>query len=107
MTSPPKYKLRWSVQAERDVEAVADRIARQNPKAANEWIERIIRHVEDASAIPLAGRVVPELNRPELRETFLGRYRVVYRIDLRTVTVVTVFAGERDGWPREEDPDAT
>jgi toxin ParE1/3/4 len=106
MTSSPKYNLRWSAQAERDVDAVADRIARRNPRAANEWIERIICHVEDASAIPLAGRVVPELNRPALRETFLGRYRVVYRIDVSTVAVVTVFAGERDGWPQEADPDA-
>jgi toxin ParE1/3/4 len=106
MTSSPKYTLRWSAQAERDVEAVADRIARQNPRAAIEWIERVIRHVEGASAIPLAGRVVPELNRPELRETFLGRYRVVYRINGAKVTLVTVFAGARHGWPDELDPDA-
>jgi hypothetical protein len=37
-----------------------------------------------------------------VRETFLGRYRVVYRVDV----LVTVFAGERDGWPDDLDPDA-
>jgi toxin ParE1/3/4 len=106
MTKAPKYTLRWSAQAERNVDEVASQIARHNPRAANVWIERVIRHVEDTTAIPLAGRVVPELNRPELRETFLGRYRIVYRISGATVVLVTVFAGERAGWPDEADPDA-
>jgi plasmid stabilization system protein ParE len=88
------------------VEEVADRIARDDPRAASTWIERVIRHVENAATIPLAGRVVPELNRSDLRETFLGRYRVVYRVEENTVTLVTVFAGERHGWPEDSDPDA-
>jgi plasmid stabilization system protein ParE len=61
MTKAPKYTLRWSAQAERNVEEVADRIARDDPRAASTWIERVIRHVENAATIPLAGRVVPEL----------------------------------------------
>jgi hypothetical protein len=36
----------------------------------------------------------------------IGRYRVVYRVGGRTVMLVTVFAGERDGWPDDLDPDA-
>jgi plasmid stabilization system protein ParE len=106
MTSAPKYTLRWSAQAERNVEEVASRVARRDPDVANEWIERVIDHVESTTTIPLAGRIVPELNRLELRETFLGRYRIVYRIDGATVTLVTVFAGARHGWPDELDPDA-
>ena len=106
MTSPPKYRLRWSAQAERNVDDVAGKIARRDPAAANAWIERVIEHVENTSAIPLAGRIVPELNRLELRETFLGRYRIVYRVDGSYVILVTVFAGEREGWPDDADPDA-
>jgi plasmid stabilization system protein ParE len=102
----PKYILRWSAQAERDVDDIADRIARRDPMAANDWIERVIVHVENTATTPLAGRIVPELKRPDLHETFLGRYRVVYRVDGRHVTLVTVFAGERRGWPDESDPDA-
>jgi plasmid stabilization system protein ParE len=106
MSGAATYKLRWSLQAERDVDDVAGRIARHNPLAANAWVERVISHVENVATIPLAGRVVPEHKRPDLRETFLGRHRVVYRVSEGTVTVVTVFAGERDGWPVEADPDA-
>ena len=106
MTSRPPYALRWSAQAERNVEEVADRIARHDPQRASDWVDRVIRHVETTLTIPLAGRVVPELNRAELRETFLGRYRIVYRVGEKTVTLVAVFAGERHGWPVDADPDA-
>lgn len=106
MTKAPRYTLRWSAQAERNVDEVASQIARRAPKSAEAWIERVIRHVENTSTFPLAGRIVPELNRPDLRETFLGRYRVVYRVYRRDVTLVTIFAGERDGWPEDTDPDA-
>lgn len=88
------------------MEEIADRVALHDPRAAKDWVERVIDHVEKTSTIPLAGRVVPELQRPELRETFLGRYRIVYRIDGTTVTLVTVFAGARQGWPDELDPNA-
>ena len=104
--SAPKYTLRWSAQAERNVDDVAGEIARRDPASANAWLERVIEHVENTTTVPLAGRVVPEFNRPELRETFLGRYRVVYRVEGTEVTLVTVFAGPRDGWPSDADPDA-
>jgi toxin ParE1/3/4 len=79
MTGAPKYTLRWSPQAERNVDEIAARIARRDPVAANGWIERIIEHVQNTTRIPLAGRVAPELGRHDVREMFLGRYRVVYR----------------------------
>lgn len=31
--------------------------------------------------------------------------RVVYRVDGGVVVVVTIFAGQRNGWPNESDPD--
>lgn len=106
MTSPPSYRLRWSAQAERNADDVAGEIAKRDPGAAGKWIDGLVEHVENAATIPLAGRVVPELNRQDVRETVFGRYRVVYRVDGDQVVVVTVFAGERQGLPSDADPDA-
>lgn len=106
MTSSPKYTLRWSAQAERNVEDIAEQIARRDPKAANDWVDRVIKQVENTFSTPLGARIVPEFNRSDLRETFLGRYRIVFRIDGSTVILVTVFVGQRDGWPDDIDPDA-
>ncbi len=40
--------------------------------------------------IPRLGRVVPELHKPEIREIFLGNYRMAYRIMGNAVVILTV-----------------
>lgn len=38
---------------------------------------------------------MPELNREDVREVFLGSYRIVYRIYPDFIDVITVFEGHR------------
>jgi len=45
--------------------------------------------------LPYSGRQVPELNRDDLREVFLGNYRIVYRIFPDSIEVLTIFEGHR------------
>ena len=40
-------------------------------------------------------RVVPEFNQENLRELLLEHYRLVYRINKKTIEIVTVFEGHR------------
>ena len=44
---------------------------------------------------PESGRVVPELDRPEIREVIVKPYRVVYRYRGKAVEIVTVFRASR------------
>ena len=85
----------WSRRAEADLREIFSRIALDNRPAAESWIARLIDRVEDASEAPVLGRVVPELGRPEIRETYLRTYRIVYRTDEMGVCVLTVFEGSR------------
>lgn len=85
----------WSRRAEADLREIFSRIALDNRPAAERWIARLIDRVEDASEAPLLGRVVPELGRAEIRETYLRTYRIVYRTDEMGVCVLTVFEGSR------------
>jgi toxin ParE1/3/4 len=39
--------------------------------------------------------MVPELQRPDIREVFLRTYRIVYRIRANAIDVLTVFEGHR------------
>jgi plasmid stabilization system protein ParE len=39
--------------------------------------------------------VVPEYQRPDIRELILGSYRVVYRLQTGAAEVLTVFHGAR------------
>ncbi|MCB9540363.1 MAG: type II toxin-antitoxin system RelE/ParE family toxin [Myxococcales bacterium] len=87
--------LRWSLQARRDLDAIFDYIAEDDPAAALRWVRRLQAKAASAVAAPTAGRVVPEVNRDDVREVFLRSYRIVYRIMKDEIVVLTVFEGRR------------
>jgi toxin ParE1/3/4 len=94
-SGPGTYRLRWSRRAEADLEEIHDYIADDDPAAAKRWIEKLLERGRKAGIVPLAGRVVPEFKREDLREVFVRTYRIVYRITSHEVQVLTVFEGHR------------
>ena len=88
-------KLRWTDRARRDLLDIGRYIARDNAVAARRWVERLREKARGAAATPLAGRVVPEWERDDVREVFLSSYRIVYRIQDDAIHVLTVFEGHR------------
>ena len=88
-------KLRWTDHARRDLLAIGRYFARDNPHAARRWVEQLRERARHAAENPLAGRVVPELGRDDVREVFLQSYRIVYSVGEETVDVLTVFEGHR------------
>ncbi|WP_437626877.1 type II toxin-antitoxin system RelE/ParE family toxin [Sorangium sp. So ce1151] len=71
------------------------RLHRDNLKAADAWIDRLISKADKASAHPRAGRVVPEIEDPDIREVFLKSYRVIYRVEPERIIVLTVLEGHQ------------
>lgn len=51
--------------------------------------------MERLSRFPESGRIVPELNRPDVREVIVSPYRVVYRYRSGVVDIATVFRASR------------
>lgn len=88
-------KIRWMPQALLDLNAIRRFIARDDPAAARRWIARLRERALAAASAPRAGRVVPELGNPAVREVFLRTYRIVYRILDDELHVLTVFEGHR------------
>lgn len=87
--------LRWTERAAADLLAIGDYTAADDPAAARSWVERLRQRAVKASKVPRAGRVVPEVGRDDVRETFLRTYRIVYRVVDDGVVVLTVFEGHR------------
>lgn len=87
----------WTERAVRDLEAVRRFIAEDSPAQADRWVAKLIAAAEAAGAAPLAARVVPELGRSEIREVFVKRYRIVYRVKKRGIEVLSVFEGHHRG----------
>lgn len=91
-------KVRWTDRARHDLAEIGRYIARDSPSASRRWIDRLLRRATRAARFPQAGRAVPELGRPDVREVFVGTYRLVYLLSEGELQVVTVFEGHRL-WP--------
>jgi addiction module RelE/StbE family toxin len=85
----------WSPQSLRDLEAIRTYIAQDSPRYAELVVQRIVAAVERLDAFPESGRVVLELDRPEIREIITRPYRVVYRYRGDSVEIATVFRSSR------------
>ena len=88
-------RVDFSPTAEADLEAIALYIARDNPRAAEAWVDRLVESARKAAVAPLAGRVVPEVRDPDIREVFLRTYRIIYRIEPERILVLTIVEGHR------------
>jgi addiction module RelE/StbE family toxin len=85
----------WSPHALRDLESIRDFIAQDSPQYADLVVERITAAVERLATFPQSGRVVPELQRPDIREVIHRPYRIVYRLRNEAVEIATVFRSSR------------
>jgi len=96
-------KLRWTTRARRDLIGIGRYIARDDPAAAHRWIVRLRQRARAAARRRLSGRVVPELQRADVREVLLRNYRLVYRLRDNEIHMLTVFEGHRR-FPAEDLP---
>lgn len=85
----------WSEPALRDLEAIAEYIALDDPEAAIGLVSRVFMHVGQLAAHPRSGRRPPELGRSRYREIVEPPCRVFYRVDGGTALVVHVMRAER------------
>jgi plasmid stabilization system protein ParE len=69
---------------------IADYISSDNPQAARKWVDDIFQKVEKLEDFPSSGRVVPELNRKDIREILYGHYRIIYRISSDEISILTI-----------------
>ena len=88
-------RINWTSQALNDLEAICEFIARDAPRYAQLFANRVFEVVEQLRDFPLLGRVVPEIGRDDIREIILGNYRVIYRIIPDEVEILTIYHGAR------------
>ena len=88
-------KVRWAERARDDLREIYDFIARDSPRAAEALVERVLHSTERLASFPESGRTVPEFPDLGYRELLVGTYRVWYRIERETVSIVTVLHGRR------------
>ena len=83
-------KIFWSPLAAERLENIFDYISVDNKAAAHKVVDRIFKKVESLAKNPDRGRKVPETNREEIREVFEGEYRIIYRVESKRVSILTI-----------------
>jgi toxin ParE1/3/4 len=89
-------QVRWSLTAASDLQDIENFIARDSVLHAISFVDRIVAAADTLSDSPHLGRVVPEFNRPDLRELIFGSYRIVYLLKDDGVTILRAVHGARD-----------
>jgi toxin ParE1/3/4 len=88
-------KVFWSPLAVDRVSEIAEDIARDNPTAAEAWINTVFSKVGKLKGFPETGRIVPETDNKKIRELIYGNYRIIYRMEEKRISVLTVRYGKQ------------
>lgn len=85
----------WTEPALADLEAIADYIALDNPTAARQLVQHVIKHIEQLKDHPLSGSKLPEFKGWHYRQIIEPPCRIIYRHEKGRIHILHVIRGER------------
>ncbi len=88
-------RVTWTPQAADDLEATCLYIARDSTRYAQVFAAEVISSTERLAVFPRSGRVVPEIEREDIREIIVAGYRLIYRLKNEEVQILTLHHGAR------------
>ncbi len=94
-----EYLVIWTESAVSDLESIIEYIAENNPLAAKTLLARIQKQVDTLSYSPQRGRHIPELREQGIllyRELVISPWRIMYRIQGKTVYVMAIIDSRRN-----------
>jgi len=88
-------KIIWSPLAIDRASEIAEYIALDKLSAAEKWISTLFSKAEKLASSSKIGRVVPEIGDEQFREMIYGNYRIIYRIEKKQVSILTIRHGKQ------------
>ena len=85
----------WTRKASEQLDSIYEYIAQDSPVYALRFVEKIIGKVDLALTQPEAGRIVPEFDQSDVREIFVGTYRVIHWARDDGIEILAVIHGAR------------
>lgn len=89
-------KVVITAEAEADLEAIGDYIARDNPARALSYVRELYQLCLDIADMPQASPVVPQYEHNGIRRRVHGRYLIFYRIRADHITILHILNGAMD-----------
>jgi toxin ParE1/3/4 len=85
-----------SAEAESDLEAIADFIAKDNPARALSFVQELRARCRRLADMPMGYPLVPRYGKQGIRRRVHGNYQIFYRADDEQVYVVRILHGARE-----------
>ena len=86
----------WADSALASLLEAAEYIASDSPAYAAALVAGATNAGEDLNALSGRGRIVPEYRDSNIREVFVGSYRLIYQISPDAIEVIVFIHGARD-----------
>lgn len=83
----------WTDSAIEHLGAVYRYVAETSSEYALRVVDRLTKRSQQIALFPLSGRVLPEMNVPQIREVVEGPYRIIYHIKPDRIEVLAVIHG--------------
>ena len=90
------WRAVWAEPGWSNLEAAADYISQDSPRYAATLVREARDAARSLAKFANRGRVVPEINDQAIRELFVWRYRLIYRILTSEVQVLAFIHSARD-----------
>ena len=99
-------QVTWAESAQLALDEVLADIAGESPEGAVRVLTRALDVAGSLVTLSSRGRVVPEVGDEALRELFVYKYRLMYRVHDERVVIVAFLHGARDfaKWRQERGP---
>ena len=89
-------KIIWTLQAVKDLDNIAEFIAKDSVKYARLTVQNIRIKTRILKENAFLGRVVPESGIKEIRELIFGNYRIIYQVNSKDlVSILTIHHSAR------------
>ena len=90
-------RLNWTFQAKDDLKAIAEYISRDSKLYAKLQVTRLKNRTRILKTQVRSGKIVPEINKGNIRELIEGNYRIIYKIEKdNRIDILTIHHSARD-----------
>lgn len=90
-------RVKWLLSAKEDLKEIYDYISFDSKRYAKLQVERIQERTEILKNHIESGKIVDEINDPQIRELTEGNYRIIYKvINVSEVNILMVHHGAKD-----------
>jgi len=96
-------QIKWLPEAKSDLKEIFDYISLDSKKYAEIQVQKIKKRTAILKLQPETGKLVSEINHPDIREIVIGNYRIIYRnVSSEIVDILMIHHGARDMFRRIE-----